>query len=109
MPSQEQECYDAITAADSTRFLHKVWSYDKMDRSQPSVSIADGLVYAADMPGRVHCLDAESGHCYWVHDCQSDIWSSTLVVAGKVFFMAEVCLLRRDFFRFFSAVISKPR
>ena len=77
-------CIDATKTGDITS-SGKIWSYDKIDRSLSSVSIADGLVYAADMPGRVHCLDAETGQCYWVHDCQSDIWTSTLVVDGKVF------------------------
>ena len=77
-------CIDATKTGDITSG-GKIWSYDKIDRSLSSVSIADGLVYAADMPGRVHCLDAETGQCYWVHDCKSDIWTSTLVVDGKVF------------------------
>ena len=77
-------CIDATKTGDITS-SGKIWSYDQIDRSLSSVSIADGLVYAADMPGRVHCLDAENGHCYWVHDCQSDIWTSTMVVDGKVF------------------------
>jgi outer membrane protein assembly factor BamB len=49
------------------------------------VAIADGLVYAADTPGRVHCLDAETGQCYWGYECRSDIWTSPLAVDGKVF------------------------
>ena len=77
-------CIDATKTGDIT-YSGKIWSYDQIDRSMSSVSIADGLVYAADMPGRVHCLDAETGQCYWVHDCHSDIWTSTLVVDGKVF------------------------
>jgi outer membrane protein assembly factor BamB len=77
-------CIDASKTGDVTTG-GKIWTYDKIDRSLSSVSIADGLVYAADMPGRVHCLDAETGKCYWVYDCKSDIWSSTLVADGKVF------------------------
>ena len=77
-------CIDATKTGEITSG-GKIWSYDKIDRSLSSVSIADGLVYAADMPGRVHCLDAETGQCYWVQDCESDIWTSTLVVDGKVF------------------------
>jgi outer membrane protein assembly factor BamB len=77
-------CIDATQTGNITR-TGKIWSYDKIDRSLSSVAIADGLVYAADMPGRVHCLDAETGECYWVYDCQSDIWTSPLVVDGKVF------------------------
>ena len=77
-------CIDAAKAGDIAGG-GKIWSYDKIDRSLSSVSVAGGLVYAADMPGRVHCLDAETGQCYWVYDCKSDIWTSTLVVDGKVF------------------------
>jgi outer membrane protein assembly factor BamB len=77
-------CIDATKSGDITSG-GKFWSYDGIDRSLSSVSIADGLLYVADMPGRVHCLDAETGKCYWVHDCKSDIWTSTLVVDGKVF------------------------
>ena len=77
-------CIDATKTGDITS-SGRIWSYDKIDRSLSTVSIADGLVYAADMPGRVHCLDAETGQCYWVQDCGADIWTSTLVVDGKVF------------------------
>jgi outer membrane protein assembly factor BamB len=47
--------------------------------------VADGLVYIADYSGRLFCLDAETGEKYWEHDTLSHIWSSTLVVDGKVF------------------------
>ncbi len=77
-------CIDASKFGDITK-TGKIWSYDKIDRSLSSIAIADGLVYAADMPGRVHCLDARTGECYWVCDCKSDIWTLPLVVDGKVF------------------------
>ena len=77
-------CIDATKTGDITS-RGTIWTYDKIDRSLSTVSVADGLVYAADMPGRVHCLDAENGRCYWVLDCHSEIWTSTLVVDGKVF------------------------
>ena len=60
-------CIDATQTGDISR-SGRVWSYDKLDRSLSTVSIADGLVYVADRPGRIHCLDAETGKCYWVHD-----------------------------------------
>jgi outer membrane protein assembly factor BamB len=76
-------CIDAGKSGEASH--GEVWSYDKIERSLSSVAIADGLVYAADMPGRVHCLDSETGHCYWVYDCKSDIWTSPLIVDRKVF------------------------
>jgi outer membrane protein assembly factor BamB len=77
-------CIDAGECGDLTT-RGRIWSYDKIDRSLSSVAIAGGLVYAADLPGRVHCLDADTGRCYWVYDCKSDIWTSPLAVDGKLF------------------------
>ena len=48
-------------------------------------SIHDGLVYVADCGGKVHCVDAETGQPYWVHDAGREIWASTLVADGKVY------------------------
>jgi len=49
------------------------------------VSVADGLVYAAEFAGKVHCVDAATGTLEWVHDTREEIWSSTLVADGKVY------------------------
>jgi outer membrane protein assembly factor BamB len=77
-------CIDAAkTGADNP--AAKVWCYQGLDRSLSTVSIADGLLYIADVAGRVHCLDANSGQLYWVHETNSEIWSSTFVADGKVY------------------------
>lgn len=62
-----------------------VWQFKEVGRSISTPSIADGFVYIADYSGRLFCLDAETGEKYWEHDTLSHIWSSTLVVDGKVF------------------------
>jgi outer membrane protein assembly factor BamB len=77
-------CIDATQTGDITH-SGRVWSYDKIDRSLSTVSIADGLLYVAETFGRLHCLDADTGVCYWVHDTKSEIWGSTLVADGKVY------------------------
>jgi outer membrane protein assembly factor BamB len=33
----------------------------------------------------VHCVDAETGRPYWVHDAGRDMWASTLVADGRVY------------------------
>jgi outer membrane protein assembly factor BamB len=63
----------------------RVWTYDKIDRSMSTASIANGLLFIADYPGRIHCLDAETGHCHWIHETSAEIWGSTLVADGKLY------------------------
>ena len=61
----------------------ELWSY--APRSPPlfHTGIHDGLVYVADCGGKVHCVDAETGRPYWVHEAGGEIWASTLVADGK--------------------------
>lgn len=62
-----------------------VWRYLGIGRSLSTVAVADGLVYAAEHEGKVHCLDARTGELVWAYDTREEIWSSTLVADGKVF------------------------
>lgn len=77
-------CIDAAKTGDITQ-TGKVWLYQGLDRSLSTVSITDGLVYCADVAGRLHCLDAETGKLFWVHETNSKVWGSTLVADGKVY------------------------
>lgn len=54
-------------------------------RTMSTVSVADGLIYAADLSGFVHCIDLKTGKRKWVHDMLAGVWGSTMVVDGKVF------------------------
>jgi outer membrane protein assembly factor BamB len=51
-----------------------------------TVTVADGLVYAADIAGKLHCLDADTGQCYWVHDAAAETWGGALLADGKLYF-----------------------
>ena len=62
-----------------------VWQYTGIGRSMSTISAADGLIYAAEREGMVHCLDAETGAPQWCHDTGEEIWSSTLVADGNVY------------------------
>jgi len=81
-------CIDPSKTGDITK-TGQIWAYDKIARSLSTPSIMDGLLYVADFSGFVHCLDAETGKPYWVHDTQSHIWGSTLVADGKVYIGTE--------------------
>ncbi len=77
-------CIDATRTGDITQ-TGRVWTYQGLDRTLSTVSIADGLLYLCDVAGRLHCLDAETGQCHWVHETNSAVWGSTLVADGKVY------------------------
>ena len=77
-------CVDASGTGDITQ-SGRVWLYQGLDRTLSTASVADGLVYLSDVAGRLHCLDAETGKCFWIHDTQSQTWGSTLVADGRVY------------------------
>lgn len=54
-------------------------------RTLSTVCIHDGLVYAAELAGYLHCLDAKTGAKQWEHDFQEGTWCSSYYVDGKVF------------------------
>ena len=81
-------CLDANQSGDSTQ-RGKLWSYQGLDRSLSTVSIADGLLYVADVAGQLHCLDPETGKAYWVYDSKSRTIASTMVADGKIYLPSE--------------------
>jgi len=66
-----------------------VWSSKEVGRSISTLSVADGLLYAAEYKGDIHCYDAKTGKQHWKHETQSRIWGSTLVADGKVWIGTE--------------------
>jgi outer membrane protein assembly factor BamB len=54
-------------------------------RTLSTVAIHDGLVYAAELAGYLHCLDAKTGKRQWMHDFSDSTWCSPYYVDGKVF------------------------
>jgi outer membrane protein assembly factor BamB len=63
----------------------RIFHFDKIRRSISTAAVADGLVYIPDFSGFFHCLDANTGQEYWVHDLTSAVWSSPMVADGKVY------------------------
>jgi outer membrane protein assembly factor BamB len=54
-------------------------------RTISTVAIHEGLVYAAELEGYVHCLDAKTGKQYWEYDLKDSVWNSPYYVDGRVF------------------------
>ncbi len=85
-------CIDATKTGDVTH-SGKVWSYDGIERAIGSVSISDGLLYAADLAGHVHCLDVKTGKPNWVYETKAETWSTPLVADGKVYVCTKKSLV----------------
>jgi outer membrane protein assembly factor BamB len=77
-------CIDASKTGDITQ-RGCVWTYDGIERTIASVAIHDGLLYAVDLPGHVHCLDVVTGKVLWVYETHSETWGTPLVADGKIY------------------------
>ncbi len=58
---------------------------ESMHRGLGTVAIKAGLLFAADLAGLVHCLDAKTGKPHWTHDMLAAVWGSPLIVDAKVY------------------------
>jgi outer membrane protein assembly factor BamB len=50
-----------------------------------SVAVADGCLYAVDLPGRLHCMDPVNGKVNWIFELNAETWGTPLVADGKIF------------------------
>jgi len=53
-------------------------------RTISTVAVSDGLVYAPDLSGFLHCIDFKTGEKKWVFDTFAAVWGSPMVVDGRV-------------------------
>ncbi|MHC4245100.1 MAG: outer membrane protein assembly factor BamB family protein [Planctomycetota bacterium] len=80
-------CIDAATG-------RKIWDSRRVDRSILTLEIHDGLLYAPDLTGRLHCFNATTGQHYWQHELEGRVWcASPIVVDGKVYISTEDSVL----------------
>ncbi len=80
----------ALTCIDATRTgdisgSGVLWRYQGINRSFSTPSVTNGLVFVPDVRGVIHCLDAETGRCFWTHETKGQMVGSTLVADGKVY------------------------
>ena len=58
---------------------------EEMHRTLSRVIVKDGLAFAADFSGMLHCLDAGTGKWFWSHDLFAACWSTPAVSTDHVF------------------------
>jgi outer membrane protein assembly factor BamB len=61
----------------------------KFGRTLSTVAVVDDFVYAAEIGGSLHCLNANTGAEYWRYDVRSSIWGSPYYVDGKVLLLSD--------------------
>ena len=85
---------DAETEGEPNPNSGVIWHYGGIEeggdepmfrRTMSTVAVKDGLLFAADLSGYVHCLDFKTGERHWQYDLLSGVWGSPLLVDGKVF------------------------
>jgi len=77
-------CIDPSKTGDITQ-TGRVWTYEGIERTLASVAIVGDLLYAVDLPGRVHCLDLATGRPHWVYEMKAETWATPLVADGKIY------------------------
>ncbi len=67
----------------------KIRRHERINRTISTVAVTNGLVFAPDFSGYLHCFDADTGQRYWVHDMESAMWGSPLAIDGKLYLCDE--------------------
>ncbi len=67
----------------------RLWHFTDIRRSISTGALLDGLLYYSDYSGFLHCLEAKTGKELWKHDMFAAVWSSPIIVDGKVYLADE--------------------
>jgi hypothetical protein len=78
------KCLDATGSGDVTKSA-EVWSYPLSRETCATPAVYDGMVFATDCGGVIHCVDAATGKPHWTHKAVGDFWASPLVADGKLY------------------------
>ena len=61
---------------------------EKFHRSIGTVAIKNGLLFAPDFSGLLHCVDAKTGKVHWTDDMLAASWGSPLIV-GEIVYVGD--------------------
>ncbi|HZL36022.1 MAG TPA: PQQ-binding-like beta-propeller repeat protein [Tepidisphaeraceae bacterium] len=79
------KCIDPGKTGDVTQSA-LLWLYPLSKDTCATPAVYDGMVFATDCGGMVHCVDAQTGKPIWTQKISGgEIWASTLVADGKVY------------------------
>lgn len=62
-----------------------VWRHSLGRHVMASPAVADGLAFAADCDGLLHCVDAVTGEAQWTFQANGEFWASPFIADGKVY------------------------
>lgn len=65
--------------------IARLWTSRAVGRVVGKPIVSEGLLYVADVGGRVHCLDAATGATVWSHDTDGAIWGCLLLVRDRLY------------------------
>lgn len=78
------KCIDATRTGDITR-TGVLWTYPLARETGCTPAIYDGMIFATDCGGVLHCVDATTGKPYWTYHAKGDFWASPMIADGKVY------------------------
>jgi outer membrane protein assembly factor BamB len=59
-------------------------------RTMSTACVVGDVLYAAELQGFLHCLDARTGRRYWMYDLKGAVWTSPYYADGKVYMATEI-------------------
>jgi len=63
----------------------ELWSYPLGKHTLTTAAVHEGLVYATDADGLVHCVDEKTGAVIWTHAMSGTFWASPMIADGKIY------------------------
>jgi outer membrane protein assembly factor BamB len=63
----------------------EVWSYVLGKHTLTTAAVHNGLVYATDSDGGVHCVEEKTGAAVWTHSMNGTFWASPMIADGKIY------------------------
>jgi outer membrane protein assembly factor BamB len=62
-----------------------IWHNDGILRSMSTAAVHDGILYHCDLSGIFRAIDVKTGETLWEDDLLAAVWSSPMVVDGKIY------------------------